>query len=180
MPNLAMGIGTLVAITFMGLKMLLFPHTRIGKAKEGLTRRRKFTYSILFGALIGFVCGFVGAGGGMLLLLVLTVFLGYEMHKAVGTSVFVMTFSAFCGSAFHILLETILGDSNTTTHLSLSGNFFNLMILCIMFTLIFSLISSRFANKMKEKTLNIVSGIMLLCIAATVAFMQYVLPIIQG
>ena len=180
MPNLAMGIGTLVAITFMGLKMLLFPHTRIGKAKEGLTRRRKFTYSILFGALIGFVCGFVGAGGGMLLLLVLTVFLGYEMHKAVGTSVFVMTFSAFCGSAFHILLETILGDSNTTTHLSLSGNFFNLMILCIIFTLIFSLISSRFANKMKEKTLNIVSGIMLLCIAATVAFMQYVLPIIQG
>ena len=179
MPNLAMGIGTLVAITLMGLKMLIFPNTRLGKAKEGLTKRRKIVYSILFGALIGFVCGFVGAGGGMLLLLTLTVFLGYEMHKAVGTSVFVMTFSAFCGSAFHILLESILGDSNTTIHLNLSEHFFNLMILCIMFTLVFSLIGSKFANKMKEKTLNIVSGIMLLCIAATVGFMQYILPIIQ-
>ena len=116
----------------------------------------------------------------MLLLLVLTVFLGYEMHKAVGTSVFVMTFSAFCGSAFHILLESILGNSNKTTTLSLSGNFFNIMILCIIFTLIFSLIGSKFATKMKEKTLNIASGIMLLFIAATVAFVQYILPLIRG
>ena len=180
MPNMAMGIGTLVAITLMGLKMLIFPHTRIGKSKEGLTRRRKFTYSVLFGALIGFVCGFVGAGGGMLLLLVLTVFLGYEMHKAVGTSVFVMTFSAFSGAAFHILLEWILNDSNKTTELELSPNFFNVMILCIIFTVIFSMVASRFANHMSERKLNIFSGIMLLFIAVIVAFMQYALPLIRG
>jgi len=180
MPNTAMGIGTLVAITLMGLKMLIFPHTRIGKSKEGLTKRRKIVYSIIFGALIGFVCGFVGAGGGMLLLLVLTVFLGYEMHKAVGTSVFVMTFSSFCGAAFHILLESVLGGGNTTTELHLSPNFFNVMILCMMFTIVFSLLGSRFANYMSEKKLNIFSGIMLLFIAALVAFVQYILPIIKA
>ena len=180
MPNTAMGIGTLVAITLMGLKMLIFPHTRIGKSKEGLTKRRKIVYSIIFGALIGFVCGFVGAGGGMLLLLVLTVFLGYEMHKAVGTSVFVMTFSSFCGAAFHILLESVLGGGNTTIELHLSPNFFNVMIICMMFTIVFSLLGSRFANYMSEKKLNIFSGIMLLFIAALVAFVQYILPIIKA
>ena len=180
MPNMAMGIGTLVAITFMGLKMLIFPNTRLGKSKEGLTRRRKITYSILFGALIGFVCGFVGAGGGMLLLLTLTVFLGYEMHKAVGTSVFVMSFSAFAGAAFHILIEWWFAGGVNTNNLVLSNNFFNVMILCIIFTMVFSLIGSRFANHMSEKTLNIFSGVMLLFIAVVVAFMQYVLPIIQG
>ena len=180
MPNTAMGIGTLVAVTLMGLKMLIFPNTRIGKSKEGLTKRRKIVYSIIFGALIGFVCGFVGAGGGMLLLLVLTVFLGYEMHKAVGTSVFVMTFSAFSGAAFHILIEWIFAGGMNTNNLVLSENFFNLMILCIMFTMIFSLIGSKIANYLNEKKLNIFSGIMLLFIALTVAFVQYILPLIKG
>lgn len=180
MPNTAMGIGTLVAVTLMGLKMLIFPNTRLGKSKEGLTTRRKAVYSIIFGALIGFVCGFVGAGGGMLLLLVLTVFLGFEMHKAVGTSVFVMSFSAFAGAAFHILIEWIFAGGVNTNNLVLSENFFNLMILCIMFTMIFSLIGSKIANYLSEKRLNIFSGIMLLFIALTVAFVQYILPLIKG
>ena len=180
MPNMAMGIGTLVAITFMGLKMLIFPHTRVGKAKEGLTTRRKVIYSITFGSLIGFVCGFVGAGGGMLLLLVLTVFLGFEMHKAVGTSVFVMSFSAFAGAGFHILIEWMFRGGANVNELTLSSNFFNIMILCVIFTMIFSLIGSRIANHLDEKKLNISAGIMLLFIAVVVAFVQYVLPVIRG
>ena len=164
-PNEQMEAGTLIAVTIIGLKMLIFPHTRIGKAKEGLTKRRKIIYSIIFGALIGFVCGFVGAGGGMLLLLVLTVFLGYEMHMAVGTSLFVMTFSAFTGSAFHILYQGVIAPTEAT---NISHFDFLAMGLCIVFTMLFAMIASKFANKMKEKTLNIVSGFMLLTIATTV------------
>lgn len=180
MPNMAMGIGTVVAITLMGLKMLIFPRATVGRSKEGLTTRRKIIYSVTFGALIGFVCGFVGAGGGMLLLLVLTVFLGYEMHKAVGTSVFVMTFSAFAGAAFHILIEWIFQGGMNTNDLQLSGNFFNIMILCIIFTMAFSLIGSRIANHLDERKLNIISGSMLLFIAVVVIFIQYIYPVIKG
>ena len=180
MPNMAMGIGTLVAITLMGLKMLIFPHTRVGKAKEGLTTRRKVIYSITFGSLIGFVCGFVGAGGGMLLLLVLTVFLGFEMHKAVGTSVFVMSFSAFAGAAFHILIEWMFSGKANVNELTLSSNFFFIMLLCVAFTLVFSLVGSKIANHLDEKKLNISAGIMLLFIALVVAFVQYALPVIRG
>jgi hypothetical protein len=159
----------------MGLKMLIFPNARLGKAKEGLTKRKKLIYSIIFGALIGFVCGFVGAGGGMLLLLVLTVFLGYEMHKAVGTSVFVMTFSAFAGSAFHIMWEAINGGSFSAGEgMFASNDFVNILVLCMAFTTIFALVGSKLANKMNEKTLNLVSGAMLLLIAVTVFIVQMV------
>lgn len=175
-PNTMMGIGTLVSITLMGLKMLIFPNTRLGRAKEGLTKRRKFVYSVLFGSIIGFVCGFCGAGGGMLLLLVLTVFLGYEMHMAVGTSVFVMSFSAFTGSAFHIMWEAIKGGKTPGLGMFESENFFNILILCVAFTLIFSLLGSKFANRMSEKTLNIFSGAMLLVIAVIVGVMMIVFP----
>ena len=163
--NEQMEMGTLIAITCMGLKMIIFPHARLGKAKPGLTKRHKKRYSFLFGALIGFVCGFVGAGGGMLLLLVLTVFLGFETHKAVGTSVFVMTFSAFTGAAFHILYQGVIDPTPTT---DIRGFDFVAMGLCIVFTMIFAMLASKLANRMKEKSLNIVSGIMLLVIAFTV------------
>lgn len=178
MPNIAMGIGTLVAITFMGLKMLIFQKPRERKSKEGLTRRRKVIFSVIFGALIGFVCGFVGAGGGMLLLLVLTVFLGFEMHKAVGTSVFVMSFSAFAGAAFHVLIEWMFSGVTKVSSSQFSPYFFNYMILCVLFTVVFSIVGSRIANHLSERKLNVISGIMLLFIAAVVAFIQYIYPLI--
>ena len=54
--------------------------------------------------MIGFICGFVGAGGGMMLLLVLTSVLGYELKTAVGTSVFIMTFTALTGAISHFYI----------------------------------------------------------------------------
>ena len=54
--------------------------------------------------LIGFICGFVGAGGGMMMLLILTSVLGYELKTAVGTSVFIMTFTALTGAVSHFAI----------------------------------------------------------------------------
>lgn len=74
------------------------------------------------GALVGLICGFCGAGGGMMMLMVLTMLLGYELKTAVGTSVFVMTFSALTGAISHFAL----GDTPPI----------RLLILCMIFTLI--------------------------------------------
>lgn len=167
--NTAMGIGTIATIFIMGTKLILFPNQRISKNKS-LSRSRKLIVSIVSGALIGFVCGFVGAGGGMMLLLVLTVFLGYDMHKAVGTSVFVMTFSALVGSAFHIIYDGFLTE---VPKFEFDAHTFYLLALCAVFTLIFSLLASKLANKLAAKTLSLVSGVMLICIAVTVAIVTY-------
>ena len=60
--------------------------------------------SIICGILIGFICGFIGAGGGMMMLLILTSVLGYELKTAVGISVFIMTFTAFTGAVSHFAI----------------------------------------------------------------------------
>lgn len=46
--------------------------------------------SIFAGLFIGFVNGFLGAGGGMLLVPILTIFLGFESKVAHSTAVFVI------------------------------------------------------------------------------------------
>ncbi len=44
------------------------------------------------------------AGGGMMMLLLLTGLLGYELKTAVGTSVFIMAFTAFTGAVSHFAI----------------------------------------------------------------------------
>ena len=69
--------------------------------------RRKYLPHILFGAIIGLICGFTGAGGGVMILLVLTFILGYKIHIAVGTSVLMMALIAFSGALGHALFVEI-------------------------------------------------------------------------
>ena len=63
-----------------------------------VSAQKRALQSVICGVMIGFICGFVGAGGGMMMLLILTSVLGYELKTAVGTSVFIMAFTAFTGS----------------------------------------------------------------------------------
>ena len=96
---------------------------------------------------IGFICGFIGAGGGMMMLLILTSVLGYELKTAVGTSVFIMTFTAFTGAVSHFAI----------------GGMPNIAVwsLCIVFTLLWARIAAVFANKATPKTLNRATGVLL-------------------
>ena len=64
------------------------------ESMDSVTPRRRAIESLVCGIGIGFICGFMGAGGGMMMLLILTSVLGYELKTAVGTSVFIMTFTA--------------------------------------------------------------------------------------
>lgn len=110
--------------------------------------------SALCGTLIGFICGFVGAGGGMMMLLILTSVLGYELKCAVGTSVFIMTFTALTGAVSHF----VIGGLPDIT----------VMALCVLFTFIWARIAAKFANKADTKTLNRVTGIVLIIIGVIV------------
>ena len=82
-----------------------------------------------------------------MMLFVLTSFLGYEMHMAVGTSVFIMSFTALTGGISHFALG---GIPDITS-----------LILCVIFTLIWARIASRIANKADAKTLNRVVGVVM-------------------
>ena len=107
----ALGGSTGILILLMGISFLREPlNERIekfkGKYDLSFWQERKVLSSILFGTLIGLMCGFFGAGGGMMILMILTFILGYPVHIAVGTSVLIMTFTAFSGAVGHFMIES--------------------------------------------------------------------------
>jgi len=103
--------------------------------------------SILCGIPIGFICGYIGAGGGLMLLIVLKLFLGYDTKKAVGTSVFIMTFTAMAGGIGHILI---------------GGTYLHALIITASCGFIGAKFSAIFANHISQKKLNVVIGVFLI------------------
>lgn len=94
-PSTTMG-GFSVFMTFLlGIKFIVRPVMTTKEAMENVPAKKRAIQSVICGILIGFICGFIGAGGGMMMLLILTSVLGYELKTAVGTSVFIMAFSLF-------------------------------------------------------------------------------------
>ena len=154
LPSHTMG-GFSVFMTFLlGVKFIVRPVMTTKEAMQGVSAKKRFVQSVLCGTLIGLVCGFVGAGGGMMMLLILTSVLGYELKTAVGTSVFIMTFTALTGAISHF---TIGGAPDWTV-----------LALCVVFTLIWARIAAVFANKAAPKTLNRATGIVLVLLGAVI------------
>jgi len=146
-PNSTMG-GFSVCMTFiLGIKFIVKPVMTTKETMNSVSGKKRVIQSLVCGSLIGFICGFIGAGGGMMMLLILTSVLGYELKTAVGTSVFIMTFTALTGAVSHMVID---GLPDMTV-----------LVLCILFTLIFAQIAAKFANKASPKTLNRVTGVVL-------------------
>ena len=103
-PNRSMGSFSVIMTLLLGIKFLVKPVMTTKENQADKDLKTKVIQSILCGMLIGFICGFIGAGGGMMMLLILTSVLGYELKTAVGTSVFIMTFTAFTGALSHFTI----------------------------------------------------------------------------
>ena len=153
-PNQTMGNFSMVMTFLLGVKFIVKPVMTTKESMEAVSPRKRFIQSVFCGIMIGFICGFIGAGGGMMMLLILTSVLGYELKTAVGTSVFIMTFTAFTGAASHIAI----------------GGFPDLwcLVFCVWSTLLWARIAARFANKASAATLNRATGIVLVILGAAI------------
>lgn len=154
LPNSTMGGFSTVMTFFLGIKFIVKPVMTTKEAMNAASPARRAVQSVLCGSTVGFICGFVGAGGGMMMLLVLTSVLGYELKTAVGTSVFIMAFTALTGSVSHF----VIGGMPDLTVLAL----------CIAFTLLFAQIGSRIANHSTPRTLNRVVGVILVILGGAI------------
>lgn len=161
-PNTTMGSMSQIMTIFLGIKFIVKPvmTTKEGMA-EKLNQKQRVIRSILCGCMIGFICGFVGAGGGMMMLLILVTVLGYELKTAVGTSVFIMTFTALTGSASHFVISGEISDIPA-------------LIFCIASTLIWAQIAAKIANKASAKTLNRVTGLVLIIVGVVTIVFKYI------
>jgi len=153
-PQTTMGSFSVIMTMLLGVRFILKPVMTTKEAMEAVSPRKRIVGSLLCGSLIGFICGFIGAGGGMMMLLILTSVLGYELKTAVGTSVFIMTFTALTGAVSHFVID---GAPDLLC-----------LALCVLFTLLFARLAALFANRASPKLLNRVTGCVLVLIGAAV------------
>lgn len=158
-PSTTMGNFSVFMTFLLGIKFIVKPVMTTKEAMQNVSAKKRAIQSVICGMVIGFICGFIGAGGGMMMLLILTSVLGYELKTAVGTSVFIMTFTAFTGAVSHF----IIGGAPD----------WPVFILCVVFTLIWARIAAVFANKATPKTLNRVTGVILVILGAVIMAFSY-------
>ena len=159
LPDTTMGNFSMFTTLLMGLKFILQPVNTTKEAMAQADPKKRLIKSMVWGAVIGCICGFVGAGGGMMMLLVLTTVLGYELKTAVGTSVFIMSFTALTGAVSHFAIDgspdwLVLG-------------------VCVASTLLWAQIGSKFANKADTKTLNRATGLILVLLSCAVLAVEF-------
>ena len=146
-PSQTMGSFSVFMTFLLGIKFIVRPVMTTKEAMESVSPKKRAVQSVICGVMIGFICGFIGAGGGMMLLLILTSVLGYELKTAVGTSVFIMSFTAFTGAVSHFVIGG-LPDPFA-------------LILCVVATFVGARVSAVFANRAEPAALNRITGIVL-------------------
>ena len=162
--NVVLGAFTLFLTFCIGIRFLVKPDTsRPDTAAKGARLGPwEVAVSLFFGLTIGFGTGFVGTGGGMMMLVVFTVFLGMDLKTAVGTSTFIMTFTALIASVSHILI-----------HPAILTEKWDVMLLCVAVATAASLVSARFANRVANRTVGLVTGAVLTVLGAAMLILHY-------
>lgn len=159
LPSAAMGGFSMFMTLLLGIKFIVRPVMTTKEAMTAVDPKKRFIQSVVCGTFIGMICGFIGAGGGMMMLLILTSVLGYELKTAVGTSVFIMAFTAFTGSASHFAIGGIPDMAA--------------LVFCVLSTLLWARVAAKFANKASAKALNRATGIVLTLLGTAIIIVNY-------
>ncbi|MFW5838552.1 MAG: sulfite exporter TauE/SafE family protein [Bacillota bacterium] len=132
-----------IFVVLLGLRFIIFPVKDRAEKKIFTFTKSKILSSLFWGAIIGFISGYFGAGGGLSMLVVLTMILGYDLKTGVGTSLFIMVFTAFVGATSHIII---------------GGTLWIPLIITSIAALVGANMASLFANRVNHKKLNLVIG----------------------
>ncbi|MCD8088099.1 MAG: sulfite exporter TauE/SafE family protein [Oscillospiraceae bacterium] len=162
--NVVLGGFSLLLCVAIGIRFLVRPDTSRDRTVERGARldKKGVAVSLFFGLTIGFGTGFVGSGGGMMMLVVFTAFLGMERKTAVGTSTFIMTFTALIAFVSHSMIEpSILFDD------------WPILILCVITETAASIVSAQFANRVNSKTVGLVTGAVLTVLGVCMVGINY-------
>ena len=158
-PGTAVGGFSVFMTLLLGIKFIVRPVMTTREKMGTVSGGKRAVQSILCGMLVGFICGFVGAGGGMMMLLILTSVLGYELKTAVGTSVFIMTFTALTGAVSHFAIGGAPDPG--------------VLLFCVLSTLLWARIAAKFANRAAPAVLNRATGVVLTVLGASILAVNY-------
>lgn len=170
--SFAGGIGDHSLSEFFGIALVLsgvFMLLKNPKGKKdsleiitGLVRFRKewhrMAATFIVGLGIGIISGLIGAGGGVMILIALIVLLSFPLHKAIGTSTFIMAVTALSSSIGY----------------GMRGNINYVLGGFLAFgAVIGGLAGSRIANKINEKTLKKAVGLCFMVIGIAMTVLEF-------
>jgi len=88
--------GILVLVIVILMILIKYPQYD-SKPKKGILKY------LVIGLIAGILSGFLGIGGGVILVPILSILMGFSMHRAVGTSTAVLIFTSLGGVLAYIL-----------------------------------------------------------------------------
>ena len=148
-----LGYISMATTVSLGFKFLLQPITKgASNAEDVSLSTGKRVLAMVCGCGIGWVCGFTGSGGGVLMLMVFTLLLGFNLKIAVGTSTMIMTVVAATGMASHLAMGASVDLVSA--------------IACVAACTLAAWLAAKFANKCEIRKLNHVVGCVLLVLGA--------------
>ncbi len=89
-------------IMMAALRMLFAPSLQPGQASGERSRESLLQY-ILWGLVIGVISGLIGIGGGVILVPVMVIAMGFGMYQAIGTSSVTIAFNAVGGVLAYVI-----------------------------------------------------------------------------
>lgn len=157
-PSSMLGGSSVITTFIFAAKFLIWPVKNTENTQKVNSRQSRMLKILVFGILIGWICGFFGAGGGVMILLVLTSLLGYELKTAVGTSLLIMAASALTGAIGHFVI----------------GGMPELLVLalCVLSTTVAARMAAKYANQADPLTLNRMAGGFLLALGIVIVVIQ--------
>ncbi|QDV05747.1 Sulfite exporter TauE/SafE [Planctomycetes bacterium Poly30] len=150
--QLAVFAGLMIAAAFLMLRPIkppdpaggppAKPHTPLGMVLEGI--------------LVGTITGFVGVGGGFMIVPALVLLVGLPMHRAVGTSLMIIALNAFTGFYRY---QGVLRDLDLKLDWTVIGQFSVLGVAG-------SFVGRALASKLPQQSLRRVFAVFLLVVSA--------------
>ena len=160
----ASGLSSRVLEIIFGL-LLLFISIRNILSRDKKEKEAKFDFNLITiaitGLFVGFFSGLLGIGGGIFLIVILTMFLGFSMIRAIGTSSVFISLTAIGGTLSYI----ISGWGVNTFPYSLGYVSIINFLLIACFSVPLARVGAKYAHKLPEKRLKQVFGVVVLYIA---------------
>ena len=123
------------------------------------SRSRQIAVCTFLGLLIGLNSGIFGAGGGILIMLVLMFVLDYPIHSAIGTSTIIMAITAASATAGYM----VRGNVDVTASLIVAVG-----------TVIGGFSGAKFANYASERTLSKIVGGIFMVLGVVMTILRFI------
>ena len=155
MPSASLGCMTMLFMILLGIAFLKRSVKEEDKGDDKKERKQiplaaRQIICGAIGALIGFLCGLMGAGGGMMIFIPLVAFLGYEVR----TGVAIMAVMAGVGAVSHFSIAGVAS--------------FVELALCVVVAAITSPLAAAIANHVNTRAMYRITGIVMLVLGVVV------------